>query len=627
MIGSYQPSGPLSERAATRIAVACIFFQTVALAALAYYQSPVLDEQGHLVAGLRHWEFGTFDLYRVNPPLVRMVAAIPAMLVGAETDWLGGWTDDPYLRPEFQLGRRFAAVNGPRVFNLFVLARWFCIPFAWIGGWVTFRWASELYGRLSGLLALIAWCLCPNILCWGATICPDLPAASMGVLAGYTFWRWLKSPSGTSLLFASVSTGLALLTKSSWIILVGIWPALWLCQRCGGVRANRASLSGIITVLVGSIYLVNLGYGFSGSLQSLGSFEFISSSFTGREDNRKPGNRFRDRWMSEVPSPLPADYLRGIDVQKYDFEKGKWSYLRGEHRFGGWWWYYLYALAIKTPIGTLALIALAVVTCWKRRGYATILDEATVLVPGLVLLVLVSSQTGFNRYLRYVLPILPGIFIWSSRLVADSLLTPEFAVSRCESDSMGRSVNHQTVSSNCSSESWRFFAAGLCVLTTAISDMRVWPHPMAYFNEFVGGPAGGHRHLLDANIDWGQGLLAVKDWLAEHPGTKPVYMSNFSWIDPRFAGIDVEPVPRLVFASNGTLIDGDLSKVVPGWYIVSVNYVMGYQHDENDRLEYAWLQEFQPIAKPGHANWIYHLTASDIEAFQKKRAGGHLADE
>ena len=52
----------------------------------------------------------------------------------------------------------------------------------------------------------------------------------------------------------------------------------------------------------------------------------------------------------------------GIDRQKYDFdEAGFWSYLRGHWRQGGWWYYYLYALAIKEPLGTwlLALLALA----------------------------------------------------------------------------------------------------------------------------------------------------------------------------------------------------------------------------------------------------------------------------
>ena len=41
--------------------------------------SPTLDEVGHLPAGTYIWEFGRFDVYRVNPPLVRMLAGVPVI--------------------------------------------------------------------------------------------------------------------------------------------------------------------------------------------------------------------------------------------------------------------------------------------------------------------------------------------------------------------------------------------------------------------------------------------------------------------------------------------------------------------------------------------------------------------
>ncbi len=33
--------------------------------------------------------------------------------------------------------------------------------------------------------------------------------------------------------------------------------------------------------------------------------------------------------------------------------------LRGHYQAKGWWYYYLYAILVKTPLGTLGLIALA----------------------------------------------------------------------------------------------------------------------------------------------------------------------------------------------------------------------------------------------------------------------------
>ena len=36
----------------------------------AVHDAPVVDETGHMVAGLSIWELGRHDLYCVNPPLV-----------------------------------------------------------------------------------------------------------------------------------------------------------------------------------------------------------------------------------------------------------------------------------------------------------------------------------------------------------------------------------------------------------------------------------------------------------------------------------------------------------------------------------------------------------------------------
>ncbi len=57
------------------------------LAYAAFRDSPTYDEAVHLPAGVSHWQFGRYELYRVNPPLVRMVAALPVLAAGSETEW------------------------------------------------------------------------------------------------------------------------------------------------------------------------------------------------------------------------------------------------------------------------------------------------------------------------------------------------------------------------------------------------------------------------------------------------------------------------------------------------------------------------------------------------------------
>ena len=92
----------------------------------------------------------------------------------------------------------FITANGERSFWFFTWARWVCIPFSLLGGYVCYRWAKELYGEWSGLLALTLWCFEPNILANGQMITPDMGATAFGVTAAYVFWRWLKGRVGNS---------------------------------------------------------------------------------------------------------------------------------------------------------------------------------------------------------------------------------------------------------------------------------------------------------------------------------------------------------------------------------------------------------------------------------------------
>jgi hypothetical protein len=121
--------------------------------------------------------------------------------------------------------------------------------------------------------------------------------------------------------------------------------------------------------------------------------------------------------LEEIPIPLPSNYLLGIDHQKYDFELDNPSYLRGEWSDAGWWYYYLYGLAVKMPLGTLALVFLALVLqLFGKLGTAPRADTVLLLVPVFYILFLVSSQTGLNHHVRYVFPILPFVFIWTSQV-------------------------------------------------------------------------------------------------------------------------------------------------------------------------------------------------------------------
>ncbi len=556
------------------------------LACLATRDSPTIDEVGHLPAGLYTWEFGRFDVYRVNPPLVRTLAALPVWLSKPEYDW-SSYRQGLTARPEWELGGDLMLANGEASLRYFTWARWMLIPVSLLGAFVCFRWARELYGVSAGSTALTLWCFSPTVLGYGALITPDLSAAAFGVTAAYAYWRWLRSPSMGWTLVAGVTLGLAELTKMSWVILSALWPVLW------GIWVSRGSkvegrdeanldpqpstfnqLGKLAAILVIGLYVLNVGYAFDGTLTRLGEFDFVSQGLSGNEFSHGETELGGNRFIGTRAERLPRDYVSGLDIQRWEFERGKWSFLRGEWKHGGWWWYYLYAVLVKEPWGSWCLLGLAMIAAYRvPSSNVTWRDTLAVVLPGLVLFVLVSSQTGFNRYIRYVLPAFPFAFVWASQ--AARLLTP-------------------------AERHWWLPVCGALMWSVA-SSLWVYPHSLSYFNESVGGPAGGHEHLIDANIDWGQDLYELREWLEEHPQAAPVGVACQAYVPLEVLGMKFDSVPR---------------EPQPGWFIVS-------RHDRHDRSgAYAYFDRLDPVDSIGGSLDVYHVTASDVTRLHEAQGGG-----
>lgn len=568
--------------------------QTAMLGWAATRHSPGIDEVGHLAAGLHHWQSRTFDLYRVNPPLVRLVATAPLVLIGVELPQRTLDTASP-VRPEFDLGRELMNHYGERSFWYLTVARWACIPFALLGTTVIYLWGRDLFGSRAGLLSAVLWVFCPFVLANAQMITPDTGAASLGSVACFLFWRWIRRPRWILAVAAGTLLGLAGLTKLTWVILPAIWLTSWLMVivrnpgRTVAVSSWGQFRQLIITFLV-ALYVVNAGYGFEGTGRPLAQYKFLSRALTAETDDGERVNRFQGTWLGTVPVLLPRNYVQGVDAQKRDFEAGMRSYLRGEWRTEGWWYYYLYGLAVKTPIGTLSLFGLAILSCLfacqSRPGWRV---ELLLLLPGLTVLGFVSSQTGFNHHLRYVLPAFPFLFIWLGRVVLYRGPGQVF---------------------------WRL-TIGMAMLGTVVSSLSVYPHSMSYFNEAVGGPARGSEHLVDSNIDWGQDLLNLKRWLDQHREARPLGLAYFGFIDPRIAGIEFHLPPKGP-RDPADFLDPQptLLGPRPGWYAISVSILQGYHFPLSDGkggmefIEgecYAYFHRFRPVAMAGYSIRIYHL--------------------
>lgn len=574
-------------------AVLLLSIHAALLAVSAARHSPTLDEVGHLPAGICIWELGRFDLYRVNPPLVKLTAALPVWLDQPVLDWRS-FAEAPGARPEWAVGVDFVRANGERSFWYFTLARWACIPFGLVGGWVCLRWARELYGPLSGLLALSLWCFSPNVLAWGATFNPDAAAAALGVLAAYCFWHWLQDCTWSRAALAGLVLGFAELTKFTWIVLIPLWPLLWImCRRSGSGPGGKREAAQLMLLLLIALYVLNLGYGFEGTCRSLGDFEFVSRTLAGAhqpEDGADSGNRFAESVLANLPVPLPANCVLGVDLQKRDFEKGNWSYLNGQWKLGGWWYYYLYALLLKEPLGNWLIGLLAVALSFASRKYsAGWRNEAVLLLPALAVLVLVSSQTGFSRYLRYVLPCFPFVYIWISK-VGRCFELKQCSISAC---------------------------AAIAGVWSLASSLLIYPHSLSYFNELAGGPGNGHRYLVDANVDWGQDLLELREWYLTHPEARPLHAAVYSMLTLDEFGIETAGEPSTapeqpVDTERHTRAQLERLGPQPGWHVLSIHRL----HDRTGSYDY-YLQQLEPVDTLGYSIYIYHLSIDDANRVRR----------
>jgi len=554
---------------------------------LTFWTAPTIDETAHLPAGLAIWKFGKTDLYRVNPPLVRAIASFPIHFLPHQTDWSHYVPESP-RRCEWGVGADFVTANGLSAPGLYTVARWWCLPFSVIGLLVCWFWGKELTNPTGGGIAATLWCFSPNLLGHGALVTNDVAATSLGLLAAWRLQRWLKTSSWQNVGLAGLALGFALLAKTYWWLLLVIWPLL-VCARL--IRTTRQidqpaghtgrTLAQLAIMMLLGLQVLNLGYGFRGTGTALGDVSFYSRFLSGEHRDLEldlPGNRFRGSWLGAIPLPFPLDYVTGIDLQKHDLERPHFNYLWGEVRQGGWWYYYLIGLGVKVPLGTWLLILLVL---WQGCDWGAALRKRFSLsnsvvppapepkadgpgpetrirllplgLPCLTLFLIASFETGMNRHLRYIFPVLPLGFLIAAHA---ALLLRQWL--------------------------WKS-----CLLATVCASLMCYPHSLAYFN-LAGKLLSRERPILiDSNLDWGQDLLRAKDWIDSHPECRPVTLAAVSGFPVQAIGIHCPFTP--------------VGKLQPGWHLISIHLLNATEKS------YSQFRDLRPVGSVGRTFQIYYV--------------------
>jgi hypothetical protein len=544
-------------------------------------KSAVFDEGAHLPAGYTYLVFGDHRLNPEHPPLVKLLAAAPLLLLDVELK-----PDDEAWRlgRQWEFGKRFLYRWNAADRLLF----WGRLPIVALGAALAaavFFWTRSRFGLAAAALALFLCVLSPDVLAHGQVVTTDLGLALFLFLSVAAFDRLAERATPLRLGLTGFACGAALATKFSGpivfplLIVLGLvtvfssetmvsafgrGPARSLIRR--GERLRHLAL---LLALVAAIALAVLwaSYGFRPELsRDAGPKAAYDAMIEGPPTLLRRAALAAERWRL-----LPEAYASGF-LFAFKHAETRPTFVLGQLFGRGVWYYFPVTFLVKTPIPLLALVAAAPLvgrkgTSWRARAF--------VWLPILVYLALTFVRNITIGH-RHLLPLYPFLFV---------------AAGRCASLASGRVAKA---------------AVAFLLAWYAAGTARIHPHYLAYFNEAAGGPANGFRLLVDSNLDWGQDLKGLKAWM-DRTGTPALKLSYFGTADPAYYNIGGELLPGYMAPRPRAFT----REVRPGELVaVSATNLQGVYLDPEDRPLMERFRARVPLARIGYSILIYRADFS-----------------
>ena len=523
------------------VALALGFFAIEGIVA-AWTNTPTVDEFVYVPAGYYYLRTGDLRLEFTNPPLLKMVAALPLLAMDLDLDLDPRWRDDRGGWGAWIFGTRFMETNRAHYLDAFFAARLVVLAIGVALGVLVFRRARAFLSPLAALATLLLYATTPPLLAHSAVATLDVGVTALLFAALVAAERFAATAAWRTAVLTGILLGLALATKG---IAIAFLPLVAVLVASGWRAWDRA---GVRDFIAGGAVMAAAAW-----VALLAAYEF--SGF-----------------------PLPAPLVEGIRFQLAASSAGEFpAFLNGRWSQTGWWYYYLVALVLKTPLPTLALVAVGLVVVARNARRAA--ADRALLAPPLFLLYVMSFHYGKNYGIRYLLPAFPFFLLIAGRGV-DAIL---------RRSTEGLAVVAVLLA-------WQL---GACAVTG--------PHQLAYFNELVAGPERARRLLLDSNLDWGQDLGRLTAWLRAR-GMRHVCLGYFGHVDPHVYGIDFSLAPV---------------RPTPGLCAVSANFLAGYPYAvtyAGDRIRgvpagaWSWFDRYRPLARVGRSIYVFDITAADVAA-------------
>jgi Dolichyl-phosphate-mannose-protein mannosyltransferase len=554
---------------ATTLVVLFLLLFTGQLLHVARLYSANWDEAHHLYDG---YNILTTHDYRVNaevPPLVKVTAALPLLPLHPSPPVHQGssHTDNAFLD-----GRAFVFSNGGD--RLLFPARIACMLFSLLTALLIYASGRKLFGTMAGICALFLFVLDPNVLAHGTLVSTDMASACFIFATIYAFYHYHLKPGWKWLLITGLLAGLAMSAKFTGILVA---PMLILLAVAEGIHERSFSCLGrsllaCIGILASAWAVIWAFYGFRyapapGNLQFSPALGPYLATLPNEADGVKLALLARFRL-------LPQAYIWGLANTKHT-EWEYTSYFWGRVYRHGPWQYFPAAFVIKS---TLPLLMLLLLSPGAERGFVRKYSrELTFLLVPVAVYFAVIMSSHFCIGARHLMPVYPFLYVVAGAAAAKLMRR---------------------------GPAWTAVAAVL-LAWQAVTTVRVAPDFMAYGNELWGGPLQVRKYLSDANVDWGQQLKTVRQYLDQN------HISNcwFAYfpdgaVQPQDYGIHCQrlPTPSALWWLN---LPMTVPPEIEGTVLISESDLDGVESGDGVLNPYDSFRHVNPVAILQDGVYVY----------------------
>lgn len=482
-------------RKAEAVCGALLLLMAVNLFAAISRKSITNDEIVHIPAGYYHLVAGEFQLNNEHPPLVKMWAALPLLLVQPDEPPAPKTENENFMERTWGFHERFWQANQPRFQTVTFWPRAMMVPITLALGALIFIFARRLFGETAALIAVALYVLEPTVLAHGRIVHTDVPAALVYLLFFFALYRYSETPDLKRALLLGLACAVALLTKFSMLVIVPVLGVYLLVRLIVGRRDRKERTQvfvhgGLITAAV--LFLINAAYYFHHPPLEASDVRWVemkSPAFLG----------FVTTFVRVVSKIIPTYYLFGVYNIELHNHFGHATSLLGQYNDLGWWYYFPVAFALKTtiPFLVLAMTGLA----WALWRLVKRERRFLWIVAPVAIYLAISLTSHINIGIRHFLPVYPFLFIAGGALLTELL------------------------------KRWRIPGIVLLVVLFAWMGFEA-AHTFPDYTPYMNQLASSHPHwyyLSDSNVEWGDDVGALADYLKARGETKVSAALSAGW--------------------------------------------------------------------------------------------------